>query len=194
MGRKRRFGDLQRTLNMLRSATSNDNEGDAPDAPPGTRLRFYQDWKKGGRTVTYNRENDSNPGKLEEAKIELFSVSGTANKATVPVSKRAKDGATAVGLPPGLLGWGNDATTFLGSVVPAKITVYLGGTREATATRSKLTGTPYKPRTNSKSYTLPFGKTGTDSYAEKARALITAAKGASTVVGASCRPEDVIIN
>ena len=193
MGRKDRFGDLQRALNLLRSATSNDNEGEAPDAPPGTRLRFYQDWKKGGRTVTYNRQSSSNPIKLEERVIELFGAGATNNKASVPISKRSLDGIANTGLDTTDVGYAASGANYAGQVIPAKITVYTGGARQATAQRSKLTGVPYKPRAQSKSYTLPFGQTGTTSYKEKALALITKAKAREGVVGASCRAEDLIL-
>ena len=92
MPRKKRFGDLQRALNLLRPATSGDTTGAPPDAPAGTRLRLYQDWRKGAREVTYTRADNSRPISLDTVVIELFGVSGTANKASVPVSRRAMNG------------------------------------------------------------------------------------------------------
>ena len=194
MARKRRFSDLQRALNLLRPAAGGGNEGAAPDAPPGTRLRFYQDWKKGAREVTYTRQTSSNPGSFEERIIELFGAGTTENRALVPVSRRALDGISNTGLDITNLGYGGPDATYPGQVVPAKISIYLGGARQTTPERSRLTGTPYKPRANSRSFTYPFGRTGTDSYRAKALGLITTAKARDGVVGASCRPEDLILN
>ncbi|HBL10171.1 MAG TPA: hypothetical protein DD379_01810 [Cyanobacteria bacterium UBA11162] len=179
---------------MLRPQGTAGETGQTPDAPAGTRLRYYQDWRKGAREVNYVRVAASNPGKLESTVIELFSVAGTNNKATAKYSKRSGDAVTSIGLSPTALGYGTVNANFLGSYTPAKITVYTGGARSTTSTPSKLTGKPYKGRTQAKTYTLPFGKTSANpSYAEAAKALITAAKAAATVVGASCKPEDLII-
>ncbi|HAX78980.1 MAG TPA: hypothetical protein DCY88_24950 [Cyanobacteria bacterium UBA11372] len=194
MARKKRFSALQRALNLLRPQGTAGESGQTPDAPAGTRLRYYQDWRKGAREVSYTRVAASNPGKLESTTIELFTIGGTNNKATAKYSKRSGDVVTNIGLSPTALGYGTVAANFLGNYVPAKITVYTGGARSTTSTPSKLTGKPYKGRTQAKTYTLPFGKTSTNpTYGEAAKALIAAAKAASTVVGASCRPEDLIV-
>ena len=194
MARKNRFGDLQRALNLLRPTGAGSTTGDSPDAPAGTRLRFFQDWRKGPRAVTYTRTPDSRPDKLVERRIELFNAGSTNNVAKALVSQRANSAIGTVGLSPASLGFVTTAASYPGKFIPAKITVYTGGARATTNEFSKLTGIPYKPRANNKSYTYPFGRVGTTNYADTARALIADAKAVAIVVGASCRPEDLIIN
>ena len=89
MPRKRRFSDLNRALNLLRPQGTAGDSGDAPDAPAGTRLRYFQDWKKGTRNVTYTRATNSNPVRIVKRTLELFTLTGTNNKASVLVSNRA---------------------------------------------------------------------------------------------------------
>jgi hypothetical protein len=63
----RRFNNLDAALRYLRPASSG-SDGVVPDAPAGTPLKRYQDWKAGKVDIDYPRSASSNPGSLNKAK------------------------------------------------------------------------------------------------------------------------------
>ena len=153
----KRFKILDGALDYLRTT----DEGDNPDAPAGTPLKLYQDWKKGSRNVTYTRAGNSLPGELVTVVINPFGLEldGT-NLYKVPLSKRTQEnlpGAaplTAANIATDVPSTAKQIRNFL----PAKATVSVpSGSTTTTPVSSKLTGIPYKP-SNRVSYTFPYGK------------------------------------
>jgi hypothetical protein len=88
----KRFRALEQGLKYLRVGTSDTN----PQAPAGTPLRQYQDWKAGTRTITYTREAASKPGKILKVGVNPFAYPVSAESlALVSLSKRANDNSSA---------------------------------------------------------------------------------------------------
>ena len=178
----KRFKILEGALDYLRTQ----DDGANPDAPTGTPLALYQEWKKGARNVTYDRDDASKPGELLEVSVNPFGLElDGANIYIVPLSKRVKDNIpgtstlTAANITEEVPNTAKRVKGF----IPAKavISVPSGSTSTQDKT-SKLTGVKYAP-SNRVSYTIPYGqKTGV--VRENAvRAAITEAL--STVTGAS---------
>lgn len=171
---RKRFKILEGALDYLRTDSTDDN----PDAPTGTPLKFYQDWRKGSRNVNYERLDSSKPGEIKDAGIIPFGGANLEdNRIKVPISLRASNSAV-----------GQDALTVANTLTedvealvaaknfePAKaiITVPFNDTRTGDPI-SKLTGLKYK-RSNRTSYTIPYGASTTYDREGQVRAAITAA-------------------
>ena len=192
MGRRRRFSKLLGGLNYLRPIGG----GVSPEAPSGTPLRNFQEYRAGRVNRTVTRSATSNPGVKTLYRLELFSLATTNDTADYKVGQRARDGLSQIqGLTLQLLGLtlsvpGGDPPQFSGRFSPAKVTCFrregtgTGGTR-----RSQITGINRRT-VNGNSYTLPFGKVAeTDRYRDRA-STINRATGAGVIC--SFTPEDIV--
>lgn len=190
----RRFNNLDAALKYLRS-TSDDTGTTNPDAPAGSQLRLYQDYKAGKRTVTYTRATASKPGAADEVVIKPFGLpAADTDEYLTSVSSRSKAALATAGLSLTDLGASDTLTngkTIIG-FVPARVTVTSQTGTTTTLTDSKLTGRKYNKNTSKVTYTYPFGRTsGNPSYSEQ-KAAILAAVTASTSRSASFKPEKYV--
>ena len=187
----KRLNNLDAALKYLRS-TGATQDAVAPDAPAGTQLRKYQDFKAGKIKVSYTRAATSNQIALDP--VALLPCSGEASstdKFIVGLSRRAKNNLTDAAVTLAVL---NITETLTGAnkvfgFTPATVTIRnITGTGSANKD-SKITGAPYKIKGTSSSFTFPFGtKAATGSYSE-VRSAILAAISADGNRSASFKPE-----
>ena len=153
---RKRFKILEGALDYLRTT----DEGANPDAPAGTPLKEYQDWKKGARNVSYDRTADSLPEALVDVAINPFYFDVTAQSLTrVPISKRVLDftGINAARNAGNITTAVTPVIQELAGFFPAQCTVSIPDTTKDNANAtSKLTGVKYKKK-GFRSYTFPYG-------------------------------------
>ena len=178
----KRFNNLDAALKYL-NPKGTDGESTS-EAPTGSQLRFYQDWKAGKRAVEYgDRDAGSRPGDLKRVTVKPFAfASADTTEYVVDLSARAQTNISSAGLTLTVLGVKTDTTagTVVANFKPAKVTVAVVGTATTTA-ESKLTGRKYKKASTS-SYTFPLGRTTGDAVYSEAKAGILAAAGAANRV------------
>ena len=187
----KRFNNLDAALKYLRS-TGATQDAVAPDAPAGTQLRKYQDFKAGKIKVSYTRAATSNQIALDPVALLPFSgEASSTDKFIVGLSRRAKNNLTDAAVTLAVL---NITETLTGAnkvfgFTPATVTIRnITGTGSANKD-SKITGAPYKIKGTSSSFTFPFGtKAATGSYSE-VRSAILAAISADGNRSASFKPE-----
>ncbi len=144
----RRFNNLDAALKYLRS-TAAAIDAPTPDAPAGSQLRQYQDFKAGKIKVTYTRDTDSNQLAIDNVSLLPFANgSASTDKYIVPISRRALNAVATAGLSLDLL---NISTTLTGAEIisgftPARATVRNVVGAATTPKDSKITGAPYKSR------------------------------------------------
>ncbi|MEH1895626.1 MAG: hypothetical protein V7K94_10070 [Nostoc sp.] len=191
----RRFNNLKAALKYLRPPGANENSV-VPDAPEGTQLRKFQDFKAGKVIVKITRATDSLPGNETFCALKPFGLlaSDTA-KYLVGLSGRASAGIGATGLsftdhlnidttPAGIAGLEKEK-----GFIAAKATVSVIPTGAGTATSSKVTGNSYKKKAT-KTYTFPFGAGATHPNYKSVKAAIIAASSTGTANrGVSFKPE-----
>ncbi|HYX13402.1 MAG TPA: hypothetical protein VE944_03365 [Nostoc sp.] len=187
----RRFNNLDAALRYLRPPASG-ADGIIPDAPLGTPLRKYQDWKAGKVDIDYPRSASSNPGTFERIGIKPFALPAASPIEYVTViSARAQGQYALFGLSVAELGIEiPDADDFIAKGYrPAKASCRnITGTTAVTAT-SKLTGVPYKAKSDV-GYSFPFGRTaGNPTYSEQKAAIIAAVAAAAGTKSVSFTPE-----
>jgi hypothetical protein len=170
----RRFKTLDAALKYLR--TGDGETAVTPDAPAGTPLKLYQDWKAGKRQVNYTRESTSNPGSLDEARIKPFGLpTADTTLVLVDISKRSLDAIQRTGLAAAdlnIVATGDAERIY--NFTPARATVNVGAAAggDGVLQTSKITGKKYKKKA-SDSFTFPFGRgAGEDAAYVKARSEI----------------------
>lgn len=179
----KRFNNLDAALKYL-NAKGTDGESTS-EAPAGSQLRFYQDWKSGKRAVEYgDRDAGSRPGDLKRVGIKPFAFpSADTNLYIVDLSSRAEGNLTAAGLTKAKLGIEDDVSTGKNTVNfrPAKVTINVVGTT-STPAESKLTGRKYKKKSGS-SYTYPLGRTTSEvTYAAAKAEVLSTASASNRVI------------
>lgn len=179
----KRFNNLEAALKYLNPRGT---DGDSTsEAPAGSQLRYYQDWRSGKRAVEYgDRDAASRPGDLKRVGIKPFAFpAADTTEYVVDLSSRAESNLTAAGVTKATLGVSDDtssASTVI-NFIPAKIIVTVVGTT-ATNAESKITGRKYKKKNNS-SYTFPFGRISANpTYSEQRAALLNNASASNRVV------------
>ncbi|MEH1810884.1 MAG: hypothetical protein V7K26_00085 [Nostoc sp.] len=179
----KRFNNLNAALKYLRPTTAA-IDAPTPDAPTGSQLKQFQDFKAGKLNITYVREANSNQIAIDNVALLPFANgSASTDKFIVPISRRALNGIALAGISVDIL---NISTTLTGADIisgftPARATVRNTVGTTPTPKDSKITGAPYKKRGESKSYTFPFGtKITNGSYAEIRGAIIAGVSDADT--------------
>ncbi|MBW4556411.1 MAG: hypothetical protein KME59_10805 [Trichormus sp. ATA11-4-KO1] len=187
----RRFNNLDAALKYLRApgATADDL---APDAPAGSQLKKYQDFKAGKVNIDYPRAASSLPGSLDDVALKPFALpSADTTEYIVGVSTRSKGNLGTVGLSLTTLNL-SDTLTNAARVIgftPARAVVSdITGTTASTKT-SKLTGRPYKSKTTV-TYTFPFGSKATNgTYSEVKADIIAGVDASAGTKSVSFKPE-----
>ncbi|PAX60043.1 hypothetical protein [Brunnivagina elsteri] len=155
----KRFKSLNAALKYLRAPGAGGTTTTPVNAPAGSQLAEYQEYKSGKKVITYTRDAASKPGQLDEVKILPFAEAATSTDfLLVSFSKRASGqfsatGLTALKLNHRTTGDGANAIGF----TPARATVTIAATTAGTSTPSKITGRTYQKKNNN-SYTFPFGQ------------------------------------
>ncbi|PHJ62793.1 hypothetical protein VF14_26870 [Nostoc linckia z18] len=190
----KRFNNLNAALKYLRPPGANDTT-EIPDAPSGSQLRQFQDYKAGKRMITYTRSTTSNPGDIAAAALKPFALpAANTNSFLVDISQRAITNFTAAGLSAAELNIdttpeGITNLTKVNGFTPARATVKNVTGTTATTKTSKITGDTYKSKAGA-SYTYPFGRSTDDpSYSEVKAAIAAAVAAASGNKGVSFKPE-----
>jgi hypothetical protein len=187
----KRFNNLDAALKYLRPASSG-SDGVIPDAPAGTPLKKYQDWKAGKVDIDYPRTASSNPGKINKISVKPFALPAASTDEYVTViSNRAQTQYALFGLAAATLGIeapdNNDVVAK--GYKPAKASCRNITGTTATSTTSKLTGIPYKSKADV-AYVFPFGRTtGNPSYSEQKVAILALVIAASGTKSVSFIPE-----
>ena len=187
----KRFNNLDAALKYLRP-TSTTDDGVVPDAPAGTPLKKYQDWKAGKVDIDYPRAASSNPGKINKIGIKPFALpTASTVEYVTTISNRAESQYGLFGLAAATLGIenpDNDDVVARG-YKPAKASCRnVTGTTPSSVT-SKLTGIPYKTKADT-AYVFPFGRTsGNATYSEQKAAILALVIAASGNKSVSFTPE-----
>ena len=170
----KRFKILDGALDYLRTAGDDAN----PDAPAGTPLKQYQDWKKGARNVTYTRDTQSLPEELVEVAINPFYYDVSAQSLTrVPISRRTLEYApvNALRAAGNITSPAPNTATNLEKFFPAQCTVSIPDTtRNSPNATSQLTGVRYNKK-GYRSYTFPYGASTDATRESEVRGNIKAA-------------------
>ncbi|MTJ11847.1 hypothetical protein FJR11_04395 [Anabaena sp. UHCC 0187] len=188
----KRFNNLDAALKYLRPVNAT-AETEVPDAPAGTPLRKYQDYKAGKVAITYTRATASLPGDIKVIALKPFAFpaastlvlkSGISNRALINIGDYGLTAAEA-GIDTAIPAEAQEAVGF----TPAKaICKKVTGTT-ASSTPSKILGSSYKRKT-SNTHTIPLGRTTTGASwgAQKGIVLakVSAAAGNTSV---SFKPE-----
>jgi hypothetical protein len=187
----KRFNNLDAALKYLRPVSATD-DGVVPDAPAGTPLKKYQDWKAGKVDIDYPRAASSNPGKIEKIAIKPFGEpAASTDEYVTSISGRAQAQYALFGLTAATLGIeapDNDDVVARG-YKPAKASCRNVTGATATSVTSKLTGIPYKTKADT-AYVFPFGRTGTNpSYKEQKSAILALVTTAAGTKSVSFTPE-----
>jgi hypothetical protein len=187
----KRFNNLDAALKYLRAPGAGADDL-APDAPAGSQLKKYQDFKSGKVKIDYPRAAASLPGNLEEVALEPFAFpAADTTKYLVDFSSRGKGEVATFGLSLTALNVSETltgATRAIGFTPARAIVTNVTGTT-ASSKPSKVTGKSYKSKTKV-SYTMPFGsKASNGSYAEVKSAITAAVAGAAGNKSVSFKPE-----
>lgn len=170
----KRFKILNGALDYLRT----NDEGANPDAPTGTPLKLYQDWKKGARNISYDTSNWKPSGGLAQGVINPFGLSfGVGNLVSVPVSEKSKsNGALSAAFNAGGLAFNEEADPRkLAKFKPATCTVSAPDASKNDAdAKSKLTGVEYN-KIGRQSWTFPYGRPNDTAVESEIRAAIKTA-------------------
>lgn len=173
----KRFNNLDAALKYLRSINATE-DAVAPDAPAGTQLKRYQDFKSGKIKVEYTRSATSNQIALDPVALLPFSgATGSTDKFIVELSRRSKNNIAVAAVTLDLL---NITETLTGAdkiygFTPARVIIRNTTGTGSVPKDSKITGAPYKVKGTSASYTFPFGsKASAGSYSEIRGAIIAA--------------------
>lgn len=177
----KRFNNLDAALKYMNPSGTDGNS--SSEAPAGSQLRLYQDWKSGKRAVEYgDRPAGSEPGNLLRVTIKPFAFAAADTSLyVVDLSARAQTNYANAGLSAASLGIGTDTSNAVTvpNFSPARITVTTAPTGAATTQTSKLTGRRYKKKAVN-SFTFPFGRiTAEPTYAGAKAALLAGAVGAT---------------
>lgn len=187
----KRFNNLDAALKYLRPASSGE-DGVVPDAPTGTPLRKYQDWKAGKIDIDYPRSASSNPGSIEKIAIKPFALPAASTVEYVTtISARAQGQYALFTLSVAELGIdAPDPDDIIAKgYKPAKASCRNITGTTATSVTSKLTGIPYKTKADV-AYVFPFGRTtGNPTYSEQKAAILAAVTAASGNKSVSFIPE-----
>ena len=190
----KRFHVLKSALRYLRTVGS--TEGTAvPDAPAGTQLKKFQDFRAGKTIIKITRATDSLPGNESYCSLKPFAQPASdTTKLLVNLSGRAYTNLTETALTNVLLAidstpQGTAGLEKIRGFMPAKVTVSITTAGAGTATSSKITGESYKKK-STKTYTFPFGSGGTNTSYKAAKAAIIAAVSTGTANrGVTFKPE-----
>jgi hypothetical protein len=191
----RRFNNLNAALKYLRPPGANESS-QVPDAPNGTQLKNYQDYKAGKKIIKITRATDSLPGNIESCALKPFGEpAASTTKFLVDISGRAKGALNTAGVSVALLNIditpeGLTGLEKVNGFVPARATVSVVASGAGTTTTSKITGDTYKKK-STKTYTFPFGAaTDAPSYKQSKAAILAAVtSGTTTNRGVSFKPE-----
>jgi hypothetical protein len=183
----KRFSKLQRALETLRTPTG---EGVVPDAPAGTILANYQDYRKGAVVIKYPRSASSLPEELIVSTVLPFFYGGVATSgAIVKFSKRASEASAADGIQQScnLLAVDPETHSYKRKFIPAKVTAFVG-TGSETEETSKITGAKYSKR-GGQSYTFPYGASVAEATESQVRKDILTGVGSAENISLSFRSE-----
>lgn len=167
----RRFNNLDAALKYLRPANATP-DALTPDAPAGTPLRNYQEYKAGQRVTT---RDGSTQGRLDIVAIKPFALGATGENYQVPFAVNAGAALTTLGLTAVILGHQADLTDSLKvrGFRPAKAVVG-NFTGAATTPESQITGKRYR-RIPGGSRVFPFGASTANPNYAAAKSAVTAA-------------------
>ncbi|YAF95173.1 MAG: hypothetical protein AB3A66_21755 [Nodularia sp. CChRGM 3473] len=187
----RRFNNLDAALRYLRP-TGQGGDGIVPDAPAGTPLKKFQDWKAGKVDIDYPRAASSLPGRINRIAIKPFALpTASTDEYLTTISNRAQGQYALFGLSTTILGVeapDNDDILARG-FKPAKASCRNITGTTATTTTSKLTGIAYKSKANV-AYIFPFGAvTANNNYSEQKAAIVAAVAGSGGNKSVSFTPE-----
>lgn len=154
----KRFNNLKAALSYLKPATGT---GTAAEPPATSQLKKFKDFYTRAAEVNYTRAPASRPGKILETTVLPFSVSYDSDRAVVPISQRARDAISTVGLTQATLGIRDRTADDIDydNFTPAKAIVIRSGTPSTTGTPSQITGRNYK-KSNNTTFVLPYGQGG----------------------------------
>jgi hypothetical protein len=187
----KRFNNLDAALRYLRPASAG-QDGVVPDAPAGTPLKKYQDWKAGKVDIDYARSASSNPGSINKVSIKPFALpAADTGEYVISISNRAQSQYALFGLAAATLGIevpdNNDIRA--NGYKPAKASCRNITGTTATSVTSKLTGMPYKTKADT-AYVFPFGRTsGNPTYSEQKAAILALVEAAAGNKSVSFQPE-----
>lgn len=187
----KRFNNLDAALKYLRPASLG-SDGVVPDAPANTPLKKYQDWKAGKININYPRSASSNPGKIVKISIKPFALpSASTDEYVTTISNRAQGQYALFGLSAAALGIAavdnNDIRAK--GFKPAKAFCRNVTGTTATTVTSKLTGVPYKTKSDV-AYVFPFGAiTAQPSYSDQKAAILALVIASGETKSVSFTPE-----
>jgi len=188
----KRFKNLESALKYLRP-TSAAEGSEIPDAPAGTPLKKFQDYKAGKVDLDYPRATASLPGEINIVVVKPFALAvADTTKVRTKLSNRSQSNFSDYGLTDEELGVDltlQDTDKEAIGFSPAKaICRNVTGTTASSKT-SKVTGLPYKSKTNT-SHTFVTGRT-TDrpSWAEQKAFIISQVSAATGNKSVTFKPE-----
>lgn len=187
----KRFNNLNAALRYLNPKGTDDGTATG-EAPAGSQLREYQDWRSGKRSIEYgDRPDSSKPKNLIPVAVKPFAIPSTdTDEYIVDLSDRADKGKATASVTDTLLGYKTDLSSAqnVSNFTPARVTISSVGTGATTTATSKITGRKYKKK-NTSSYTYPIGQTTANKSYKEIKTAIVAAIASGTNLSASFSAE-----
>jgi|688.fasta_scaffold53938_5 hypothetical protein len=172
----KRFGNLNAALKFLRPTSAAEGTP-IPNAPSGTPLAKFQDYKAGKVDLDYPRGTSSLPGDTKVITLKPFALAADSTvllKTTI--SNRSLTNLSTFGLTEEEAGFTSppdDNGVEVEGFVPAKAVCRNTTGTTASTKNSKVTGLPYKSKANS-SFTFPIGRTTANAVWGEQKAAILA--------------------
>jgi hypothetical protein len=189
----KRFNRLTAALKYLRPLSGGEG-ATVPDAPAGTALKKFQDYKSGKVKVEYTRSNSSRPGEILDVALRPFAFPAADTRTLrTTMSTRARSGFTTFELDFAKLGLDDTpeptAIQMAGFKPARAICRNTTGTTPGSLTPSKITGQSYRSRA-AVTYTFPIGRTTAEpTWGEQKSAIANKIEGLSGTKSVSFKPE-----
>lgn len=191
----KRFKSLRTALKALRLVGAAP-DSIAPEAPAGTQLRQFQQYKAEQIKVSYGkRDTASKPGELVLIGIKPFGAAQAdvnIYRSSIATRSNAEDKLTLFGLTKEILGietYDKDTTFDAAGFVSAKAICRSVGATGADPVESQITGAKYY-KTAAVSYTFPFGKvTARPSVAQQKAEILATVNAKEGKKKVSFKPE-----
>lgn len=172
----KRFRSLNAALRYL-NPTGTAGDDFNGEAPVGSQLRSYQDWRSGKKNVEYGpKAAGSKAGKLNLVEIQPFALPATdTERAIVEFSQRAGNNIGPTGIAIADLGHlvsPLDGATATRGFDPAQAIIMVNTSGTETMETSKLTGRKYKKIGSPSSATYPMGQTAANKTYKEAKIAI----------------------
>jgi hypothetical protein len=189
----KRFNKLDAALRYLRPLSGGDN-ATVPDAPAGTALKKFQEYRSGKVKIEYTRSNSSKPGETLDVGLRPFAFPAADTRTVrTTISTRAKSNFGTFELDLAKLGLDETpeptAIEMAGFKPARAVCRHTTGTTPGSPVPSKITGQSYRTKAAA-TYTFPIGRTTAEpTWGEQKSAIANKIEGLGGTKSVTFKPE-----